>query len=273
MVGAYLLRRALNRCPFAVVFASLVVGCSSDLVVPVPSSNDPLLYLVLGDPAITPSGQPDTVLYALLATTGTPIESPPRSAIRFEIREAGSGAIYDWRPKQPVHSLGFGDEELGRISEVANYFLPWSSSAAGRGASDQIYGATYTLDIDTEGVHIHGSTTLPERFAITIETVGDERRIIWPRVKGAAGYLVLVRQPAEPGQFFGLRTFGGTTVDTTVAVPTQFMSGDSVIVEARDANYITAIQDQNAGTRRGRVGIDAGYGVFAAVTRAKTVLP
>jgi hypothetical protein len=248
-----------------------LVGCNSDIMIPVPSSDEPLLYLVLGDPPMNPSsGQPDTLLYALLATTGTPIDSRPRSATRFDMRESISGASYDWRPIVPLHSLQYGEEDLGSIAGIANYALPWSSGPSGRGTVDLIYGATYTLDIETEGIKIHGFTTLPARFDITVSTTNGERIASWPHVMGAAGYFVSVRQP---GGIIGTLSVGRATVDTLFAIPAEFGSGDSVTVDARDANYVAAREDQAAGTRRGRVGIDRGFGVFAAVTRSTTVLP
>lgn len=250
-----------------------IAGCNSDITIPLPTSDEPLLYLVLGDPPINQSlGTPDTLLYALLATTGTPIDSRPRTATRFEMRESSSGALYDWRPTEPPDSLGFGYDNMGSIAPVANYVLPWSSGPSGLGTVDLAYGATYTLDIETEGIPIHGSTTLPARFDISIGTVNGERIASWPHVNGAARYFVSVR---EPGGIFGIgfRSVGRETVDTLFAIPTEFVSGDSVIVFAWDANYVAAREDQAAGKRLGRVGIDRGFGVFAAVTRSTTVLP
>jgi hypothetical protein len=245
-------------------------GCSSDITIPVPSSDEPFLYLVLGDPPLNPAGQPDTVLYALLATTGTPIDSRPRAATRFEMRESVSGARYDWRPTTPIHSLQYGDEDLGRFMNVANYVLPWTSGPSGLGTMDLAFGETYTLDIETEGVRVQGSTTLPARFGIAISTVNGERIASWPHVTGAAGYFVRVWQP---GGIIGVRSTGGATVDTLFPIPAMFESGDSLSVEAWDANFVAAREDQAAGKRRGRSGIDRGYGVFAAVTRSTRVLP
>lgn len=67
--------------------------------------------------------------------------------------------------------------------------------------------------------------------------------------------------------------FSQTTTDTIVAIPSNFVTGDSVTVAAMDANYVAAQQDQAAGKNRGRAGIDRGFGVFAAITRSKTVIP
>jgi hypothetical protein len=226
------------------------------------------LYLVLSNATHVTDGMADTVLFAILATAGPPIDSRPRTATRFEMREGSSGALYDWQSLEPVRTLQYGDEENGSLLGVANFVLPYTSGQSGRGFADLVYGVTYTLDIETEGVQIHGETTLPARFGITITTINGARTVSWPHVQGAAGYFVAIWKPES---FLG--RFGKTTTDTSLAIPAQYVAGDSLAVEARDVNYIVAQQDQASAVRRGRVGIDRGYGVFAAATRSTSVIP
>jgi hypothetical protein len=227
-----------------------------------------LLYIVLSGLRTAPGGAAvDTILYGLLATTGTPLSSPARSATSFEMREASSGALYNWTPVTPQHELSYPFDGA-QVADLANFVLRRGASGARRGVDQLVYGATYLLDIETEGVPIHGSVTLPALFDLTFSETAGSRVVAWPHVRGAVEYSVSVWHGAE---FF--LSAGGVTTDTSFAIPSRFVTGDTVFVTARDANYRAARSDQIAEAKSGRVGIDRGYGVFAAYTSTRSVLP
>lgn len=252
--------RFRSRSIRALVLALAVVAgmaCAGDTVV-VPESDAPFFYLVLNFRTIsTYAGLDGPHQLALLLTTGPVLEpSPYRTAERFDMRRVSDGARFDWREYADLIA------EPGTSSSVhlleANYHLPDASGPYGLGADSIRPGETYTIEIETEGVTLRGEATVPEDFTVSV-VVRDGRRVAeWPRVKGAAGY------------FVGAGTeFAEPQTDTFYVIRDDIRAGEKVRVTALDANLFRYSSDDELD----RAGIDAGFGVFGAVSSATATVP
>ncbi len=245
-------RSAARILAAVVLFAmTVLVGACNEGDVLVPQSDEPFLYLVLNQIAtsfyqpLEWSGQ-----QALLLTSGSPLEPPHyRTAERFEMRRASDGARFDWRTHRGLI------DEPGTLSGFqmlyANYYLPQTASADGLGKEDLQPGETYELFIQTEGVVIRGTVTIPEAFSATVLNLDGQRTVVWPRVRGAAGYSVSL----STGQI-ELQT------DTVFALPAD---ANSIVIRALDPHLYRYTVDD----RVGRAGIDNGFGVFGAMSLAQ----
>ncbi len=236
----------------ALVLALLSGACASDDPL-VPASDEPFLYLVLNQR--TSLAYYDSLSsprqLALLLTVASPLEPMPyRTARRFEMRRASDRRLFDWRVYPDLVDNPGTEGSIDLI--YGNYHLPDSATAAGLGTADLRPGESYELEIETEGVVIRGQATIPAAFTASVE-VRDGRRIVtWPRVPGAGGYLVeAYPYPREPQR------------DTVYAVPADVPAGPMSIT-AVDPNFYRFLTDEDAG----RAGIDAGFGVFGALTPA-----
>lgn len=211
----------------------------------VPRSEEPLLYLVLGQRTTAGPAQGQ---YAFLLTAGTALESEYRAAQAFEMTRRSDGARFAWQalPKSgraPVDASG------GALLD-ANYYLPDVGGPDGAGALEMRPGETYDLRIETHGVVIQGAVTVPDSFEVRV----DGRTVAWPRVRGAAGYSVEVRG----------RTAPAVQADTQLVLPSGTSPGALVVVKALDPQLHAYQLDPQAE----RSGIDRGYGVFGALTTA-----
>lgn len=232
-------------------------ACAGDSVV-VPASDAPFLYLVLNQQSIS---NYDSIFephqLALLLTTGPTLEpSSYRAATRFDMRRMSDGVRFDWRvyPNLTV--------EPGTSTSVqllyANYHLPDSSGLEPLGADSLLPGETYTLEIDTEGVTIHGQVIIPEDFTVSLKVRDGERIAYWPRVRGAVGYFVGAYPYARELQ-----------TDTSYAIPADAPGGHPLNVTAVDPNLYRYITDDKVG----RAGIDRGFGVFGAISIGTATVP
>ncbi|HEY8469722.1 MAG TPA: hypothetical protein VIL18_08770 [Longimicrobiales bacterium] len=238
----------------ALGLVALTVGCRADDIV-VPESDEPFLFLVLNWRTLSNYDLETFSQHALLITAGSPDESPRyRSAQRFEMRRASDGALFDWRAHTRLYPEASGSIDFIELN-WANYYLPQESSGNGLAYRDLEPGETYELEIETEGVVLRGRATIPESFTVSI-LVQDGRRIaVWPRVRGAGGYIVGVEGELQP--------------DTTYVIPADVPAGALLQVRALDENLYRYLADD----RVGRSGIDRGYGVFGAVVFAETTVP
>jgi hypothetical protein len=141
---------------------------------------------------------------------------------------------------------------------MANYYLPEESSGNGLAYRDLEPGETYELEIETEGVVLRGRATIPESLAVSVLVQGSHRIAVWPRVRGAGGYIVV----ADPYP-------GELQADTTYVIPADVPAGALLQVRALDENLYRYLADE----RVGRSGIDRGYGVFGAVVFADALVP
>ncbi|HEX7091865.1 MAG TPA: hypothetical protein VF192_17235 [Longimicrobiales bacterium] len=235
----------------------LMVGCgTADIIAP--ESDEPFLYLVLGWPSSQSYYGPVGITQpALLLTAGSPIESPRyRLAQRFEMRRASDGAPFDWRAYSNLIDEPGTSSSIGL--DKANYYLPEESSGNGLAYRDLEPGETYELEIETEGVVLRGRATMPESFTVHVLVQDGHRIAVWPRVRGAGGYIV-VAYP-YPGEL---------QADTTYVIPADVPAGTGLGVRALDENLYRYLADE----RVGRSGIDRGYGVFGAVVSASVTVP
>ena len=247
--------RSLARLGLALASAAVSGACSWDEPL-VPTSDAPFLYLVLNQRSSSYYGSVEPQQLALLLTVASPLEPMPyRSAERFEMRRASDGRRFGWQAL-PVGSIDPGTAESVGL-HMGNYHLPDSATTAGLGAADLRPGESYELEIETEGVVVRGKVTIPAAFTAKVE-VRDGRRIAtWPSVPGAGGYLVGAYPYSREPQ-----------CDTFYVVPADSPPGPMTIT-AVDPNLYRYLTDENLG----RSGIDAGYGVFGAISVAWVDLP
>lgn len=252
--------RCTHDARMVAVVACLVVSasaCGRDLPT-FPQNADPLFYLALS--ATPPDSAP---IRALLVTVGTPVRSEYRDAERFEMRRVRDGMRFAWRhlPVSGTAPIGF----LGtlRDSIAANFVLDDQAGTGTLGRPDVVAGETYTIDIVTLGVPMHGQTTLPEQVVPMLDTVAGEPVVHWPPVVNAAGYTVLSSLST------GVNI---VTTDTIVTLPQPIFLTDSIEtirVVALDANLFEFLNDPVAA----RAGIEAGFGVFGAFSEARVNRP
>lgn len=231
----------------AAMIPTVLAGCDRPPTLVV--NTEPLLYLVLNHrvPAAQPPGQ-----YALLLTTGSVVEPTYREATRFEMRRRRDGALFAWRT---TGRTGRAPGDYSGIALVnANYHLPDASGPAGLGADSIIPGETYDLLIETEGALMRGSVVTPGRFALTIQP-SNPARVVWPRVAGAQAYSVEVSGQTAPM----LQT------DTSLILPAGSETAFTIVVHALDPQ----LYQFQTNERLGRSGVDAGFGLFGAITTAR----
>jgi|GEM_PF-1943965 len=241
----------------ALLVGVLSGGCGEQGVL-VPDTQEPFFYLVLNQrSASTYQGIHWTGQQALLTTTGSPVEPPRyRTAREFTMWRASDGARFGWRRYPQLVSEPGTSSQLTLL--YANYFLPDSAGPEGLlGARDLRPGQTYEIVVTLENEVIRGRTTIPAEFTASLRESGDHRSVVWPRVQGAGGYQISLSSGATLLQ-----------TDTTLAVPRDIAGGGSVLIQALDPNLYRYVSEKNTA----RSGIDAGFGVFGAVTFARVVL-
>lgn len=242
--------RTMVRAAALVAAAVLASACRGDVIV-VPVSEEPFLYLVLNERTVDRStAEGRAGQHALLLTSGSPAQPAHyRLAERFEMRRASDGAAFAWRVRPLTGDVG----SFPAVSlDHPNLALPAAAPPA-LGADDVAPGETYELRVETGGRVIRGRVAVPARFAATVTERDGRRLAVWPRVPGAAGYRI------TPGDG-PLRI----QADTTFAIPDDLPVGSELRIDALDPGLYTFLTDD----RTGRAGIDAGYGVFGAVTSA-----
>ena len=241
--------RRLTRLASLLGTAVGAVACGGDGAI-VPARPDPFLYLVLNQRA----GGPDPALdqRALLLTVGSPAVSDYRVAERFEMHRARDRVMFAWR------DLGRRGQAPVDAANAAllngNYGLPDAATDGGLGALDIRPGERYDLTVETGGVTIRGSVTVPAAFTLTLERRGTDRVLTWPHVDGADSYSVEI----------GGVTAAKVQTDTAFTLAPVPAAGAEASVKALDANLSRYVADKRAA----RAGIDAGYGVFGAISVA-----
>lgn len=227
----------------------LVAGCGGHELT-FPERDEPFLYLVLR-PNL-PEGIFGTRAYAALLTIPSPTEGSWRSAERFEMRRSADHRSFVWRERQVIGPPAITNTNANLLE--GNFVMDERRSAEGLGSDSLQLGTRYDLLIETEGVTVRGSATIPAPF--TADVVEDESGrlvVVWPSVRGAAGYLV-DRELQR---------------DTTYAVPPATASGEVLLIRALDANLYAYMVDGESD----RAGIDNGFGVFGAMVGAVVTIP
>jgi len=242
-----------SRTNIGIVFAAMFASACSVQDPLLPTRTEPFLHLVLApDERLAPIENPPAEQYAILMTTGSPVLSPCRKAQRFEMRRTSDAALFGWRANGNCLSVMAGEHV--DVFNHANYYLPASPGPDSAGSLELMPGTEYALRIETDGFVLNGRTMIPESFSIRLDGAGDARRVVWPRVRGAAGYFIRVNS--------GTRAVP-PRLQTDTTFPLDLQHG-TVKVTALDPNLFTYQLDK----QQGRAGIDAGFGVFGAMKSA-----
>lgn len=228
------------RLSAAVLLLLCLAGCNSPDPV-LPDSADPFVYVVLDKGASANWSTRDQ--YAVVLTTGTPVLSPCRAVQEIEMTRARDGMPFAWRI-QPECLGGAGPDLINVLAESC-CLLPEDAPPDSLGVDDLRGGERYELEILTDGVRVTGSLIMPDTFSIRITTLSEGRRAAaWPRVAGAAGYLV------------------NDVLSTDTISP--LAASQSLVVRALDANLWAYLRDPTTK----RAGIAGAFGVFGATSRA-----
>ncbi len=233
--------------------SATLTGCEGDEIT-VPVSDEPFLYLVLGERTPSQIYRLTFGQHALLMTVGTPTESVGhRAAGRFEMRRASDGALFGWLQREGSSDVG-GYPAL--TLKAPNFFLPDTTSGPTLGASALEPGGTYTLYIETLGEVIEGRVTIPETFTAKYVRQDGRKIAVWPSVAGAAGYTI------EFDLDNGAIRETVVQTDTVLPLPEDLSSDGFLEIRAMDPNMFEYTADVQAV----RAGIDNGFGVFGAVS-------
>jgi hypothetical protein len=225
-------------------------------------SEEPLLYLIL---SAEPQATSDTLLSAMLLTAGSPLRSEYRTATQFVMRRTSDGRPFAWHARERRGAAPF-DFRGGFAAGAGNYVLADTAEVEGLGRRDLTPGDTYVLSITTGAHTISGRVVMPGHPTPRVVQRDGQRMIVWAAVAGAAGYII--QADTDRG------TFGKVITDTTYALredrdPESIPPNPRFRLTALDSNVARFVSD----ARAKRAGIDAGYGVFGAVSVAELALP
>lgn len=121
-------------------------------------------YLVLNERTFDAAFDGSVGQHALLVTVESVLEAPVyRPAQRFEMKAASEGALFDWRQFESSRPVG---SFPALPINAWNFFLPDSLEAGQLGAGDLEPRTSYVLLVETEGVTIEGSATIPDTFPV-----------------------------------------------------------------------------------------------------------
>ena len=178
-----------TQCLLCLIGAGLSSACGS--IVDAPARDTSFIYLLLSPSPVT-SRQviADSTPWALVASTITPIDARYRSVERFRLRRESDGASFVWRSKQLVGKLGSYSGVVIDGGANANVILTAGGDSGAFGWRSLAEGATYSLDVMSEGAAITGVATIPERPVLQLTEQGTAHVVRWSRVAGAAGYFV-----------------------------------------------------------------------------------
>lgn len=215
-----------------------------------------MLVLVLSADAAPRLPQP---LTALLLTTGTLGRVEYRDASEFAMRRVADDRPFDW---QPVPASLLPPPEV--VPGQGNWVLAESASTRGLGRTDLAPGISYSLRVVTNGRVISGTVTIPGRPAPALVQASG-RSLVWPRVAGAAEYVVTSeteqrRESVTRDTVFPLRE----DADPFGRPPNPRAS-----VTAIDPNLSAFRRDST----RVRAGLSDGFGVFGAMTTTEIAIP
>lgn len=252
------LRAALRVRYRAAFYAALILfggmsACTDDPLTPAPS-DVPFLYLLIAPTPLPRAGEApaDSTIYALLLTTGTPLQTSPRTAEQFRMTRTRDGAAFAWSAST-IDSL-FANYRVASFFNGGNYALAERGSAQGAGRSDLRALDTLVLRVTTQGRELQGTTVIPARPALALAREGAQWVVRWPRAAGAAAYHIT-------GYLTG---FPEITTDTFyVLFPRDGIPGTpqpELRVTALDTNVYRYLVDSS----RVRAGIQGGYGLFGA---------
>jgi hypothetical protein len=241
----------------ALVLATLHGCSSSDSLMP-PVNEEPFLFLLVAPTPATRGGVvEDSTVYALLLTTGTPLQSTPRTAERFTMTRSRDAAAFAWGASSVDPRDFFPSYRGVSMHRGGNYALAERAAAPMAGRTDLRALDTLTLGITTLGREIRGTTVIPAAPVMSLGRDGTRDVVHWPRSAGAAGY-----------QITGYGTFPFITADTLfVLFELEVEPGAPPLalhVTALDTNAYRYLSDSTVS----RAGLTGAYGVFGAINGA-----
>lgn len=228
----------------------------------VQTSDEPFVHIVLALEPAQPSFS-DSVVRALLLTTGSPIRSPFRTAQLFDMRRVSDDARFSWNvtPGSTDTPVGFRDVSISQ----GNYALAETGSEAGLGRQDLRPGEAYTLRIETEGRVVAGRVRMPDTPVLVFARQGNSRSVSWQKVGAAGGYRVVTNT-----ERFKVVALTRDTLFELLFDEVPMPASPEIRVTAVDSNLYRYITDFTLP----RAGISGGFGVFGAISpTAKLALP
>ena len=215
-----------------------------------------MLYLVLTTDSLL---APNTVLTAVLATTGIATAFEFRAASLFTLERTRDGAPFAITPHQPLPAFGGGPLVAPRDG---NYALAEFAGVNALGRSSLVAGESHRIRVVTEGRNITGVTTIPTHPSPSFTKVGDSIRVAWPKVANSPLYFV---QGGEVGP-------SGFTIDTSVVIAARStdinQTAVTICISAVDQNYGDFILESRTVS-----GLSGAYGLFGAISSTDTVIP
>lgn len=249
----------LNRTTYVAAAATIFTACDPGAPL-IAASEEPLVITVLAlDNAAAGTEQSAVVLSA-----GTPLQPVYRRIDSFDMRRQRDGARFGWQPIQRS-GLPPASFHVLALEESKNVVLPSAASGAALGAADVRAGERYTLELQTEGVTVRGSTILPSSPVPTFDSIGGRRRIVWPKAPAAAGYLISVETDLVPAVPRPVTDTSYTLLenrDPTTRPPTP-----KATIIALDSNLFLYLSD----TTVAAAGLVGSLGIFGGF--ARTVVP
>jgi hypothetical protein len=182
----------------AAIFASS--ACAS--LVDVPARDRPFVYLLLSPAPVTRREDvADSMPWALVASTVTPIEARYRTVERFRLRRVADNASFVWTT---IPMTGRAGNSYGIVIDGganANVVLHAAGDSGALGWRSLSGGSTYALDVLSEGTSITGMATIPARPILQLTEQGTAHIVRWTRSAGAAGYFVETLGEEGAGRF------------------------------------------------------------------------
>jgi hypothetical protein len=149
--------------------------------------------------------------------------------------------------------------------DSANYFLPNDSTVDGLGRKQLRELLTYTLMIESDGVAVTGTTTIPAKPFLRLVVLNGTLVVTWAVVPGASSYYVESDTEDAPGFI---------STDTLYALrysrePSTIPTNPEFRIIALDANATRFFLDGSIP----RSGIDNGFGLYGSATSGRLALP
>lgn len=249
----------------ALAAACLVAAaaCASPLFEP--ARDGPLVYLVLGQTVAADGG---SVQRAFLLESDSVLPRY-RSAERFEVERISDGATFGWRDRDLRGGSPLRPSQTAVPVEKGNFQLVLPPGAGG--PADVLRPGEYRLHIETGGVTVTGTATLPAPFALTLRDSAGRRVLAWPRVRGAASYQVEADSLAVDARAAAGDLFSALHRDTAVVLPRALPPGTVLRVDALDANVTRALEGGRLD--RAAAGLEGAVGLFGGLSEASITLP
>jgi hypothetical protein len=241
---------------------TLSVATACDGTLPsVPHSDAVSTYVVLARDSIYPG---DSLVSALVATTGSPSQAVYRRVEEFTMTRLRDGATFAWsiidlagRPI-PTRTVDLATPIAGNVT------LARTSVGLQLGRDALEDGERYAIHLVTEGVLVEGNVRIPARPSpVRLQRAGQEV-VAWPRVPGGAGYVIQVETDRAPSIALSDTEYVVRRDRPVSELPPQ----PRVIVRALDSNLVRLLSDTSVRS----AGPQGAYGVFGALSTGMLTL-